>query len=120
MEMLDQLLQRIAQQPEGIEFTEVIAAIDAHYIYQDNGFHNGLGSDALWNAPGTNTGSGRIFAFARQHNLDEESTLACFGHYYREDVLRFPEGSDHANIRRFMQYGWQGVHFEGEPLTPRK
>jgi len=120
MELLDQLLQRIAQQPETIEFTEAIATINAHYIYQDNGFHNGLDADALWNAPGTNTGSARIFAFAQQHGLDEESTLACFGRYYREDVLRFPDGNDHANIRRFMKHGWQGIRFEGEPLTLRE
>jgi hypothetical protein len=35
--------------------------------------------------------------------------LACFGAYYRNDVLGNPEGSDHGNIRNFMESGWAGV-----------
>jgi hypothetical protein len=50
--------------------------------------------------------------------LNEKQTLACFGKYYREDVLRHPENDDHANIRNFMLYGWEGIVFEGEALTP--
>jgi|GEM_PF-3978162 len=39
------------------------------------------------------------------NHLDEDSTLACFGSYYRDDGLKFPDGTDHGNIRRFMRDG---------------
>ncbi|PKM22890.1 MAG: type III effector [Gammaproteobacteria bacterium HGW-Gammaproteobacteria-14] len=120
MNSLQALLQHIAQSPERVEFDEVIAVIDQFYHYTETRFTNGLGEDALINEAGSNAGSCRVFAFARQNKLDEESTLACFGRYYREDVLRFPDGNDHGNIRRFMKYGWQGIYFDDEPLTPRK
>jgi len=42
--------------------------------------------------------------------------LALFGDYYRSDVLKNPEGSDHQNIRNFMHKGWAGVTFKGEAL----
>ena len=119
MNSLDSLLQRIHQSPESIAFDEVMAVIGEHYDYSPTGFHNGLGDEALWNAAGTNAGSCRIFAFARLHQLDEDSTLACFGHYYRDDVLKFPDGTDHGNIRRFMRDGWAGIRFEGNALTAR-
>ena len=57
---------------------------------------------------GENSGSCKIFAFAQLHHLDEASTLACFGAYYRDDVLKHPQGSDHQNIRQFINTGWQG------------
>jgi hypothetical protein len=116
---LEHLLHSLQQSPERIEFDDVIATINAHYDYAATGFYNGVGEDAVWNAPGTNAGSCRIFAFARLHGLDEDTTLACFGRYYREDVLRFPQATDHANIRRFMRDGWAGVRFEGEALTAK-
>lgn len=47
---------------------------------------------------------GRGVFFCLNH-LDEDSTLACFGSYYRDDVLKFPDGTDHGNIRRFMRDG---------------
>jgi len=49
--------------------------------------------------------------------LDAQQTLACFGDYYRVDVLQNPEGVDHQNIRNFMTYGWDGVAFKGEALV---
>ncbi|WP_229145408.1 HopJ type III effector protein [Alcanivorax sp. 1008] len=118
MNSLETLLQRIQQSPATIAFDEVIAAISEHYDYTPTGFHNGLGDDALWNEAGTNAGSCRIFAFAQLHQLDEDSTLACFGSYYRDDVLRFPDGTDHGNIRRFMRDGWKGIRFAGNALKP--
>ncbi len=53
-------------------------------------------------------------AFAKLHELSEAKTLALFGDYYRSDVLKNPEGSDHQNIRNFIREGWAGVAFEGE------
>jgi hypothetical protein len=43
--------------------------------------------------------------------------LACFGTYYRDDVLANPEGSDHGNIRNFMKTGWAGVSLPEGVLT---
>ena len=119
MSSLDALLQRLHANPESIAFADVIAVIDEHYHYTPTRFHNGCGDDALVNDAGSNAGSCRIFAFARIQQLDEDSTLACFGHYYRDEVLKFPHGTDHGNIRRFMRDGWAGIRFEGEALTPR-
>lgn len=116
MSSLHSLLQRIDESPENIDFNEVIAVISEHYHYTPTDFHNGMGDDALCNAADTNTGSCRIFAFARLHDLDEDSTLSCFGSFYREDVLKFPTRNDHGNIRRFMRDGWAGIRFAGDVL----
>ena len=42
-----------------------------------------------------------------------------FGSYYRDDVLGDPSGEDHANIRNFMKYGWDGVLFDSNALTAK-
>lgn len=118
-ESIEQFLQRIKSTPDEITFEETIAVIEAHYDYTPTAFRNGLGADAVFNAAGTNAGSCRIFAFARLHDLTVEQTLACFGRFYREDVLGNPGGIDHANIRTFMRDGWAGISFEGEPLSAR-
>src|SRR3546814_975311 len=51
--------------------------------------------------------------------LSEAETLACFGCFYREDVLKNPDGTDHQNIRNFMRSGWGGVAFGERPLRSR-
>lgn len=43
------------------------------------------------------------------HKLTKEQTLNGFGGYYREDVLKNPQGTDHEQIRNFMNHGWDGV-----------
>ena len=107
------LLEKIQQQPEKVAFSDVIATIDACYHYQPTAFSNG---DVISNA-GENVGSCKIFAFAQLQQLSEAQTLACFGHYYRDDVLAHPEGLDHANIRQFMLSGWSQLRFSGAALT---
>ncbi len=92
-----------------------MAVIDANYAFTPTTFQNG---EQLNNA-GQNNGSCKLFAFARLHQLSAAQTLQCFGAYYREDVLKHPAGSDHQNIRNFMKYGWGGVEFGGEALTPK-
>jgi hypothetical protein len=114
---LDKLLQRIKTHPASVEFPEVIATIEANYRYTPTRFTNGKSDDLVVNEAGTNEGSCKIFAFAQMHDLNEAQTLACFGTYYREDVLQHPEGDDHANIRTFMRHGWDGIRFEGAALT---
>jgi hypothetical protein len=110
---LDTFLQKLNDTPELIEFEETMAAIEDHYAFTPTAFRNG----ALSNEAGQNSGSCKLFAFAQLQGLSPQQTLACFGHYYREDVLPHPAGSDHQNIRNFMHSGWQGISFEGRPLT---
>jgi len=113
------LIEKIKQQPETIEFNDVINVIAANYHYTPSRFTNGSGDDRVVNETGKNEGSCKLFAFAKLNSLSECETLACFGHYYRHDVLSNPDGSDHANIRTFMRYGWGGIHFEQLSLAPK-
>lgn len=111
---LHTFFKKLTDEPEHIEFADVMATIADNYNYTPTAFTNG----STTNAAGSNEGSCKIFAFAKLHNLSVEHTLACFGAYYREDVLQHPQASDHANIRQFMQHGWQGIQFDAEPLSP--
>ena len=98
----------IAPQP----FADVIAVIDAEYVFTPTAFSNGEQK----NAAGTNNGSCKIFAFGLLHHLGQQATLNAFGDFYTQDVLANPGANDHANIRNFMREGWGGVHFEGDAL----
>lgn len=110
------LIHLINTEPAAVDFNQVIAVIDHEYIYTPTQFYNGLGKEEVVNAAGTNEGSCKIFAFADLNDLNESQTLACFGQYYRKDVLTNLGGTDHTNIRTFMRFGWEGVHFDGPPL----
>ncbi len=112
---LNSFLQRLQETPEQIEFADTIAAIESHYEYTPTAFRNG----EVDNAAGQNGGSCKIFAFAKLQGLSVNATLACFGRYYREDVLQHPDASDHQNIRTFMRSGWRGIAFTGEALRAR-
>ena len=118
-ESIESFLQDLTARPDEIAFERTIAVIAQHYAYTPTTFRNGLGADAVVNAAGTNEGSCRIFAFARLQQLTPAATLACFGRFYREDVLQHPQGADHANIRTFMRDGWAGIAFDGEPLRAK-
>jgi DNA-binding IscR family transcriptional regulator len=109
------LLDKIHNSPESISFSEVIAHIDANFDFTPTRFVNGNTS----NEAGQNNGSCKVFSFALLNNLTQTHTLALFGDYYRIDVLGNPEGSDHQNIRNFMQSGWAGVQFEGIALSQK-
>lgn len=111
---MNEFLARLNSAPERIEFSEVIALIDALYEFTPTTFSNG----ALLNEAGKNSGSCKIFSFALLHGLSAQQTLACFGAYYRHDVLQNPHASDHQNIRNFMQTGWAGIQFSGTALRP--
>ena len=110
---IEQLLQQIRTIPESIEFQQVMETIDQNYNYTPARFVN----DEVINESGTNEGSCKIFAFGQLNQLNEQETLACFGTYYRNDVLQNPDGSDHANIRTFMEHGWGGINFDSAALT---
>ncbi|MDI9879959.1 HopJ type III effector protein [Flectobacillus longus] len=106
------LIEKIKTNPETIEFQEVIAVIDASYQFQPTKFRNGN----TINEAGQNSGSCKVFSFAKLNALSQEETLACFGAFYRNDVLQNPAGTDHRNIRNFIQFGWDGIEFEGQAL----
>lgn len=106
------LISKIQNQPETISFTEVIEYIDSNYSFTPTRFRNG----ETVNEANQNNGSCKIFYFAKLRDLTPEQTLHLFGDYYRIDVLRNPEGTDHQNIRNFIKYGWDGMVFDGEVL----
>jgi hypothetical protein len=110
---LDDFLAKLNTAPDTIEFTDTQSVIEALYTYTPTAFQNGDVS----NAAGQNAGSCKLFSFAKLQGFSEVQTLACFGRFYREDVLQHPAASDHQNIRNFMKTGWAGVKFEGEALT---
>ncbi|MEJ2766381.1 HopJ type III effector protein [Photobacterium sp. MCCC 1A19761] len=116
---MEVLIHYLKHSPEQVGFEQVIQTINTHYHYTPTTFSNGLGKETLVNPAGSNEGSCRIFAFAYLHQLSEAETLACFGQFYRQDVLQNPEGQDHMNIRNFMKYGWQGINFTGEALATK-
>lgn len=109
------ILEQLKNAPETIEFNEVIAYIDNYYDFTPTSFKNG----DINNESGQNNGSCKVFSFAKLHQVPKEQTLFLFGKFYREDVLKNPEGTDHANIRNFMKYGWEGMGFKDQALKKK-
>ncbi|HEY9544928.1 MAG TPA: HopJ type III effector protein [Solimonas sp.] len=112
---VEAFLKRLREAPDEIEFADTIAVIDSHYDYTPTAFRNG----DVHNEAGQNAGSCKLLSFAKLQGLSEAETLACFGCFYREDVLKNPDGTDHQNIRNFMRSGWGGVAFGERPLRSR-
>lgn len=110
------ILDQLKTSPTTINFKEVIAYIDEHYDFTPTKLRNGN----TVNEAGENNGSCKVFSFAKLKGLNEEETLALFGDFYRTDVLQNPEGTDHQNIRNFMQFGWDGIAFEGQALAEKE
>lgn len=108
---LEQFLQQIGND-DTLDFEDTIQVITDNYTYTPSAFQNG----DLHNEAGQNEGSCKIFAFAKLQDLDQETTLKCFGRFY-QDVLNTPEGSDHGNIRNFMHHGWSGIEFSAPALA---
>ncbi len=98
------------------DFEDSITLINTLYDYTPTAFDNGLGAGTVHNAAGQNEGSCRIFAFAALNSLSAADTLACFGRFYRVDVLQHPKGRDHGNIRNFIRHGWDGICLHGQAL----
>lgn len=108
-------LQQLVQNPENIMFNDVISFIDERYDFTPTKFTNGN----TVNEADKNNGSCKVFSFAKLNDLSKDETLSLFGDFYRNDVLKNPTGSDHQNIRNFMQFGWDGISFEGEALKQK-
>jgi hypothetical protein len=110
---LTDFTNKLHKQIEKIAFTDTMAVIETNYIFTPTTFKNGEST----NEAGQNSGSCKLFAFAQLQQYSKEQTLACFGEYYRNDVLKNPEGTDHQNIRNFITYGWDGISFEKTALS---
>ncbi len=95
-----------------LTFKEVLAFIETYYQHQPTAFKNG----EAYNESTQNQGSARVFAFAQLNDLSKEDTLYLFAEHYQA-VLNTPDGTDHQNIRQFMQHGWPGIIFEGQALS---
>lgn len=112
---LEEFLKKLNTSPNLIDFKDTISVIDAEYTYTPVSFTNG----EVNNQASENEGSCKLLFFAKLHQIPKQQTLACFGSYYRDDVLNNPFGEDHQNIRNFMLSGWQGVEFQGEALVKK-
>ena len=109
---LEAFKKKLQSTPNKIEFSETIAVIESNYEFSPTAFKNG----ELQNNAGENSGSCKLFAFAKMQGFTKDETLACFGKFYFDDVLKDPNGTGHQNIRNFMKTGFDGLVFEGEPL----
>lgn len=109
------ILAQLKSNRETIQFNDVISFIDNHYDFTPTLFKNGN----IINEADQNNGSCKVFSFAKLNDLSEDETLFLFGDFYRNDVLRNPEGIDHQNIRNFIKFGWEGISFEGEGLRKK-
>ncbi len=110
---IENYLAKLQTTPELLDFNELMNVIDENYTFTETAFSNG----DLLNAAGENSGSCKLFSFAQLQGLTEEQTLACFGIYYRDDVLKNLDADNHQNIRNFMKTGWTGLKFEGKALN---
>lgn len=110
---LENFLEKLQTTPQTIEFAEVMATIEEQYDFIPTAFQNG----ETHNQAGQNSGSCKLFSFAKLQGFSQTQTLACFGAFYRHDVLGNPAGTDHQNIRNFIKFGWQGITFEGDALS---
>lgn len=106
------IFEQLEKSADEIKFKDAIAFIDEHYDFTPTRFTNGN----TVNEADQNNGSCKVFSFAKLNALSKEETLALFGDFYRTDVLQNPDGDDHQNIRNFMEFGWDGISFEGEAL----
>ncbi|WP_298532034.1 HopJ type III effector protein [uncultured Algibacter sp.] len=112
---IESFKNKLNKNPKQIAFAETMAVIEANFSFTPTAFKNG----ALENAEGQNSGSCKLFAFAKHQGLTKEETLACFGQFYFDDVLQYPNGDGHQNIRNFMKTGFDGLSFEGQALKEK-
>ena len=113
--LISDFIEQLNHSPEKVDFQSVMQLIESQYHYSPTAFRNG----EITNEMGTNEGSCKIFAFARLNQLNEQQTLACFGSFYRDDVVKNPQGQDHGNIRNFIKTGWSGIEFSQPALKEK-
>ena len=106
---------KLKNTPNTIAFAETMQVVDTYFDFTPTAFTNGL----VQNAAGENSGSCKVFAFAKAEALSKTETLACFGQYYFDEVLNDPNGTSHQNIRNFIKTGFEGLQFDQNPLTKK-
>ena len=109
---IQEFKSKLKSNPTSISFEETMQVIEGNYNFTPSSFTNGK----LKNEVGENSGSCRLFAFAKLHNLTKQETLFCFGEHYKS-VLEDKNGDSHQNIRNFMNTGFEGLSFSGEALV---
>ena len=112
---LNDFKNKLKNTPEALKFSETISVIEENYNFIPAAFKNG----DLENSSTQNLGSCKVFSFALKQQLTKEEALACFAQYYFIDVLENPNGTDHQNIRNFMNTSFEGLVFENETLTEK-
>ncbi len=111
---LTEFIEKLKTTPDDIKFQDTMNIIEDNYTFEPTRFTNGDQE----NKAGENSGSCKLFSFAKLNDLDTEETLHCFGQYYK-DVLETPNGNDHQNIRNFMKTGWSGISFSKQAITDK-
>jgi hypothetical protein len=109
---IQQFRTKLKATPTTITFAETMQVIEDNYNFLPTSFTNG----ELRNNVGENTGSCRIFAFAKHQKFTKGATLFCFGAHY-QGVLKDSNGSSHQNIRNFMKTGFEGLSFDNEAIS---
>ena len=111
---IQEFYRKLQEQPEELTFADTMETVDANYTFKPTKFKNG----EVTNEAGYNSGSCKLFAFAKIQGFSDQQTLNCFGEYFRNDVLKNPKGTDHQNIRNFIIHKWNGISFEANALIP--
>ncbi|MCL7764058.1 HopJ type III effector protein [Polaribacter sp. Z014] len=109
--IIQQFITKLKVNPTQINFAETMQVIEDNYNFTPTTFTNG----DIKNKTGENSGSCKLFAFAKIQKLTKEEALFCFGEHYK-NVLEDENGISHQNIRNFMKSGFEGLSFEGEAL----
>ena len=104
---IEEFVTKLKEKPKQLVFSETMSVIEKNYVFTPTAFKNG----DLQNS--------KVFSFALKQQLTKEETLACFGQYYFIDVLENPNGTDHQNIRNFMNTGFKGLIFDNETLVEK-
>ena len=112
---IQQLKSKLKESPTSISFAETMQVIEDNYNFTPTAFTNG----SIKNKADENSGSCKLFAFAKLQKLTKEETLFCFGAHYK-NVLEDKNGSSHQNIRNFIKTGFEGLYFEKECLVLKK
>lgn len=112
--LIQQFKTKLKANPTSILFAETMQVIEDNYTFTPTTFTNG----ELTNNAGENSGSCKLFAFAKLQKLQKEETLFCFGEHYKS-VLEDVNGNSHQNIRNFMKSGFEGLSFESEALKTK-
>ena len=109
--IIQQFITKLKVSPTEINFADTMQVIEDNYNFTPTSFTNG----DIKNKAGENSGSCKLFTFAKIQKMTKEEALFCFGEHYK-NVLEDENGDSHQNIRNFMKSGFEGLSFEKEAL----